>query len=58
MKTMSNVFAIVFAIMAAASFYAAAFKGAHWHFATFFMCGFLSLLFFADSNRPDNTSLQ
>lgn len=58
MRLMNKVFAVAFAIIGAVAFYGAVFHNAPWHIATTLCCLFLSLLFAADSQTPDNTSTQ
>lgn len=58
MRTISKIFAVILAIIAAVAFYGAAFCNANWHYATAIACTILGLLFFADSQTPNKTSLQ
>lgn len=57
MKTMNKVLAICFAVISIMAFYGAAFCGKPWHYVTFALCAFISLVCFLDSNRPDETGL-
>lgn len=57
MKTLNKFFAVVFLVLSIVAMYGVLFCSAHWHIVTAFMCGFLSLIFFADNNQPKNTGL-
>lgn len=52
MKRMNNLFAVVFATIAAIAFYGAVFNGATWHYFTTILCAFLALLFVAANDSP------
>jgi len=54
---MNKFFAVACALVAVAAFYGAVFMNKEWHFLTFFMAAFFSLLLFADSGKPKKHGL-